>query len=159
MDALAAVSAAGLLLLILGVVSPFLELSIEGRRLAASVVSAVISVFTTGGNLFGILVLFPLMAFPLVEMAGLVYVFWVLRFGTGLPHCRTIYRFVVHIREWSMIDIFLLGVLVAVVKLADLADVAPGAGLYLLGGAMGMLLILLWGHEPDDIWAYLEHQP
>ena len=38
-------------------------------------------------------------------------------------------------RTWSMIEVMMLGVLVALVKIADYATVIPGVALFVLGGA------------------------
>ena len=59
-------------------------------------------------------------------------------------------------RPWTMVEIFLLGILVAFVKLAGMAEIVPGVALW----AFGFLIITLsWATsslEPHVIWRRVE---
>ena len=59
------------------------------------------------------------------------------------------------LRPWCMVPVFLLGVLVAVVKLAGMADVSPGIGLAGFG-LLTVLLTILGRLSPHVIWRYAE---
>jgi paraquat-inducible protein A len=53
------------------------------------------------------------------------------------PHwVATLLRGYEFVREWSMIEIMLLGVLVALIKIAELATVIPGLALFVLGAGL-----------------------
>jgi paraquat-inducible protein A len=55
------------------------------------------------------------------------------------------------LRPWSMLEVGLLGALVAVIKLAGLLEVIPGIGLVALA-ALSMLIIYIAGRDIRDLW-------
>jgi paraquat-inducible protein A len=60
--------------------------------------------------------------------------------------------------EWSMVEVFLLGVLVALVKLLHLASVVPGVALWSFG-AMMLLHAAAWSaFDARALWARLERR-
>ena len=56
-----------------------------------------------------------------------------------------------HSREWAMTDIFLLGILIAMTKLGDMASVTPGPGLFCLVVAVLLRLIVETLAQPDQL--------
>lgn len=59
-------------------------------------------------------------------------------------------------QTWSMIEVMLLGVLVALVKIADYATVIPGIALFILGALVVVLAAMQASFEPRDIWSRIE---
>lgn len=55
------------------------------------------------------------------------------------------------LRPWNMLEVCLLGALVAVIKLAGMLDVIPGAGLIALA-ALSVVLIYIAGRDVRDLW-------
>lgn len=60
-----------------------------------------------------------------------------------------------HLRPWSMLEVCLLGILVAIVKLAGMLDVHPGLGLWALA-MLTVLIILISGKGIRRLWKDLE---
>ncbi|KPC33652.1 Paraquat-inducible protein A [Pseudomonas syringae pv. cilantro] len=76
---------------------------------------------------------------PLLQI---VLLFWVLvhaHRGVIAPGFKTCMRALEHLRPWSMLEVCMLGVLVAIVKLSGMLNVHPGLGLW----AMAMLMVLI----------------
>src|SRR4051812_21738294 len=82
--------------------------------------------------------------------------------GLRLPrpprHLRRVYTVVEHLRPWSMVEVFLLGVLVACIKLIDLVHIEIGVAFY----ALGLLLLTMIAAEAalDDqaVWEEMERR-
>jgi paraquat-inducible protein A len=55
-------------------------------------------------------------------------------------------------RTWSMIEVMMLGVLVALVKIADYAKVIPGTALFALGGLVFLLAAIETTFDPKEVW-------
>jgi paraquat-inducible protein A len=56
------------------------------------------------------------------------------------------------LRPWSMNEVLLLGILVALTKIAELADVIPGEGLF---AVVGLVVLLPWiasTFDPGAVW-------
>ena len=57
---------------------------------------------------------------------------------------------------WSMIEVMLLGVLVALIKIADYATVVPGLALYALGALVFLLAGMQASFDPHAVWERVE---
>ncbi|AKA23080.1 paraquat-inducible protein A [Pseudomonas chlororaphis] len=83
---------------------------------------------------------------------------WVLGFacaGHAAPGFKACMRALEHLRPWSMLEVCLLGILVAIVKLAGMLDVHPGLGLWSLS-MLTVLIILISGKGIRRLWDDLE---
>lgn len=96
---------------------------------AVSVVSGILALFHEGEYfLFGVLTLFTLL-FPCVKL-GLLAVIWVER-EHNLTRVRRLHHWVEHLGKWSMLDVFVVAILVVALKSASVAELHIGSGLYL----------------------------
>ncbi len=59
---------------------------------------------------------------------------------------------------WSMPEVMLLGILVALIKIAALASVIPGVGLYAMGVLVVLLAAIKLTFDPRQIWQRLQWQ-
>jgi len=71
--------------------------------------------------------------------------------GTLLRHQGTA-------QTWSMVEVMMLGVLVALVKIADYATVIPGTALFVLGGLIVMLAAMQATFDPREVWQRIQWQ-
>ncbi|HWA86810.1 MAG TPA: paraquat-inducible protein A [Opitutus sp.] len=96
---------------------------------AISVVGGIITLFREGEYfLFGVLTLFTL-AFPCVKL-GLLAIIWAER-EHNLTRVRRLHHWVEHLGKWSMLDVFVVAILIVAMKSAAVADLHVGVGLYL----------------------------
>ena len=80
-----------------------------------------------------VVVLFTTVAAPLLKLGCMTYVLLGLKLTQPPRHLRQVFAWVEHLRPWSMIEVYLLGVFVAYVKLADMVHIDIGVALYALG--------------------------
>ena len=68
-------------------------------------------------------------------------------------HERTVlYRIVESVGRWSMIDIFMLSVLVALVRLGSIASIEPGAGALAFAAVVVITMIAATSFDPRLMW-------
>ncbi len=152
LDRAAALYIAALLLWAMANTFPFVALKLSGRIEENLMVSGPLALARAGMPELGLLVFLTSILFPLLTIAGTLYVLLPLRFGWRFPGVAPTYRMVRLLTPWSLIGVFMLGVLVSIVKLLDLADVVPGTGLYAF---VGLLLVSAAAHANLDhgaIW-------
>lgn len=125
-----ALNLAALLLFFMANAFPFLSLDIGGRMEENLLFSASLAFFHQGMGELGVLVFLTSILFPLVTIAGMLYVLLAQGRGYPLPGGAAVYRLVRAVAPWSLIGVFMLGVLVSIVKLRELATVIPGISLY-----------------------------
>ena len=64
-----------------------------------------------------------------------------IRLDFGRSYGLLLYRIYHHLRDWGMLEVYLMGVLVAIVKLADMAAITVGLGLVCF---ISLLLVQVW---------------
>lgn len=105
---------------------------------------------------------------PIALVAGLSIIFapalqiivltWVLvhaRGGRIAPGFSSCMRALEHLRPWSMLEVCLLGILVAIIKLGGMVDVHPGIGLWAMA-ILTILILLIAGRDVRGLWDELE---
>lgn len=96
---------------------------------AISVVSGIITLFREGEFfLFTVLTLFTLV-FPCVKL-GLLALIWLER-AHDLARMRRLHGWVESLGKWSMLDVFVVAILIVAMKSAAVAEIHLGSGLYL----------------------------
>jgi paraquat-inducible protein A len=93
---------------------------------------------------------------PALDIAMLLYLTLPLRLGMRPPGFATVFRFAQAARPWGMIEVFLLGVLVSLVKLASLATVLPGIALWSFGALMVLLAAASGSLDAHQLWEHAE---
>lgn len=95
---------------------------------AVSVVGGIVTLFEEEEYfLFGVLTLFTLV-FPAVKL-GLLTLIWAER-GHDLQKVRRLHERVGQLGKWSMLDVFVVAILIVVMKSAGVAQIDVGAGVY-----------------------------
>lgn len=122
--------ATALLLFLTGIFFPFFHVTkFWVFDDAVSVVGGIITLFHAGEYfLFAVLTLFTLV-FPVVKL-GLLTVIWLER-EHDLSRVRRLHRKVEQAGRWSMLDVFVVAILIVTLKSASVAEIHIGAGLYL----------------------------
>jgi paraquat-inducible protein A len=99
------------------------------------------------------LVLLTTLIAPLVQLAAVVYVLLPLRLRRVAPGFGRVLRTMHAVRPWVMVEVYMLGVLVALVKLTALALVEPGVGLWAFGAVMLLIAATSSAFDHDHVWA------
>ena len=144
-----------LVLLILAVGYPFLGMKIGGLVEQNHLYSGALTLWRLGMGELGIVVALTSILFPVLTVLGMIWVLLPVRLGVLPPFPGPVYRMVRALEPWSMVGVFLIGTLIAVVKLKSMADVLPGTGLYAFAGALVMLSAARANFEPEALFAHI----
>jgi paraquat-inducible protein A len=96
------------------------------------------------------------MLVPCLLLGALVYVLWPMKLGHRLPANRRIFRLALTLRPWSMTEVFLLGILVSVFKLAKMATIIPGTALFSFLALVFVLAAVNTFLVPISIWEKMD---
>jgi paraquat-inducible protein A len=118
-----------LLLLLIANAFPFLTLKVQGQLQSSYLISGAIDLYREGMPEIAVAVVLFVVVFPLLKILVGLAVVGPLTFGRKLPGANALYRLFDKLHPWAMMEIFLLGVLVAYTKLIDLATVELGPSL------------------------------
>jgi len=135
---------------------PMLGLTIVGREASTTVFGGVETLWQDGQELVAALVLFTAVIAPALQI-GLMLAIVVGALRTPVPKwVGTLMRHHPVTRIWSMIEVMMLGVLVALVKIADYATVIPGVALFVLWVLVFLLAAIQANFDPREVWERIE---
>lgn len=149
-------SSAGLIFMVIAHIFPFLTMK-SGSMITELTLGESVLVFWQDGNplLAAALAFFTIFA-PLALIGGLLYVAAPLRHGMALPGASEVTRWLQRLEPWSMLEVFLLGMLVSLLKLGHLADLTFGTGFWALAGLVFCTSAAMGGIDRMELWDRLE---
>jgi paraquat-inducible protein A len=147
-----ALTVAAAMVLIVANVSPLMDLSVVGRTASTTIVGGAYEMWLQDEQITGILVAFCAVIAP----AGYVLFMLTLLLAARrplIPHwAGEMLRWAHHFEVWSMLEVMMLGILVALIKIAELATVTAGIGMFAVGALVLLFPAILVTFDPDDLW-------
>lgn len=134
---------------------PIMQLSLLGQTSQDTVWSGVVGLYESGMQGIAVVVFLCSMVVPLLKLLCQLLVLLSIRMDFARSYGLLLYRIYHHMREWGMLEVYLMGILVAMVKLMDLADLSLGLGLFCF---IALLLVQVWLEvtmAPHQIWEAL----
>ncbi|PID45686.1 MAG: paraquat-inducible protein A [Proteobacteria bacterium] len=150
-----ALAITGLILFLVANLFPLISLKVLGITQHGNLISATLALFNADMPSLGLLILFTTILFPLFSLLGMIYVFTTVRMNHFTPAIAPLFRFLRSTDAWGMLEIFLLALIVAAVKLADITEVIAGISLYAFIMLIITLTVLSLTLNPDDVWDHL----
>ncbi|MBK6866154.1 MAG: paraquat-inducible protein A [Ideonella sp.] len=151
-----ALASGALLVFVLGNVRDIVTLDLRGAETPVTLYESIIATWVAGEHVVALLAFATAFAFPLAVILLRLYVLWPLTMGRVARGFVPSMRALRWVSRWSMVEVFMVGTLVAIVKLAGLASVIPGVGIVsyavltlLLAANHAAGLHGLWWHAED----------
>lgn len=135
---------------------PFMDFKIEGRVQESTLISGVIGLHDGGHWGLAGLVLLTSIVLPLSKILSMLYVLLPLKFNRRVPHVAATFRMVETLSLWAMTEVYMLGVLVAYIKLTKLATIVPGVALFAFAALIVVMAAADVVLEPRLVWQKLE---
>lgn len=157
LDVMLALAVTGLIVLILANTYPIVTLQVQNTTREATLWGAILATYDTGVAFVALLAALTVFFFPLLQLLLYMHVLLPLRFGLRGVGFNWAMHALRAMQPWSMVEVFVLGVLVAVVKLAGMAEVTPQLGMW--GFAiLTVLLTLLNSFDLHQLWDIAEER-
>ncbi len=145
----AAIAAAALILYPFAVSLPLIEIEQFGHTQASSVLQGVTALLSHGHLAVGVIVLLCSVILPLTKLGALL----VLSTGVlGTRHQVLTYRLVEWTGRWGMLDVLLVAILVAALKIGDIMKVSIGPGLGAFTTCVALSLLAAATFDPHALW-------
>jgi paraquat-inducible protein A len=102
------------------------------------------------------MVLLTTIVVPTLQMICMLYVLIPLKMNRLPRKAKKVIRFILHLKPWGMVEVFMIGILVAYVKLAKMATIIPGVAAFAFMALVfvltaSMMVVdehLIWGRIP-----------
>lgn len=129
-SAMLALALAALMVFVIANLFPIIEIQLGGKSSAATLWQAILSSYDAGVSPIAALAAVTVFFFPLLQILLFLYVLLPLTRGYVPWHFASAMHALRLFQPWGMVEVFLLGVLVAMVKLVGVSEVSLGVGLW-----------------------------
>jgi paraquat-inducible protein A len=143
----------------LGNAYPLVSMHVNGSSRETTLIGAAQGLYVQGYATLAALVLLTTVIGPLLQIVALLYVLiplWRKRAAYGQT---AVIRLLTRVRPWSFMEVFMLGALVALVRLAKFAHVVPGIALWSCALLMLCLSALASVTSPEQLWRWAARHP
>lgn len=155
-DTAIALAVCALVLFVLSNLYPLVAMHVNGNSRETTLTGAALGLYAQGYDSLAVLVFITTVAAPLLQIAALLYVLiplWRHRRALGQ---NAVFRLLTNVRSWSFMEVFMLGALVALVRLSKFAHIVPGVSLWSCALFMICLSELTSLTSPEQFWRWVE---
>jgi len=119
-----------------------------------TIMSGVVYFWTSGSWYLALIIFFASIMVPLLKMLALVLLLLSVQRRSRWQQAQRarLYRLVEFVGRWSMLDIYVVAVIVALVQLKALATIQPGAGAAAFGAVVVLTMFSAMAFDPRLIW-------
>ena len=151
-----ALALAAAIVFIVANAAPLMELSAVGRHASTTIVGGVYEMWQQGEQVTAVIVAFCAVIAPGGYILFMLTVLLAVRRPPAPYWVGEMLRWAHSMQPWSMNEVMILGILVALIKIAELATVEPGIGMYALGGLVVLLVAIMITFDPREVWNRVE---
>lgn len=150
-----ALSLTGLILFFPAMLLPVMTLDAMGLEMATNLVHGISVLFRSGFHAVAILVLLTGVAIPFIKLLILFIVSLGILFKSGSYPLMLLFRTYRFLDEWGMLEIYMLGILVSIIKLKDLAQLSYGMGLLCFSALLVITVCTAISLDEHRYWSML----
>jgi paraquat-inducible protein A len=131
---------------------PLMGLSVLGLTASTTILGGALEMWQTGEPITATIVAFCAVIAPGLYTLFLLSVLIAARRPPAPHWVGEMLRWALSMQPWSMIEVMMLGILVALIKIAELATVDPGIGMYAVGALVVLFPAIMVSFDPREVW-------
>ena len=151
-----ALTLTALIVLIVANTMPLMRLSAVGRATSTTIVGGAYDMWMQGQEVTAVIVAFCAVIAPTAYLLFLLMVLLAVRRPPAPQWVGEMLRWAESMHPWSMNEVMLLGILVALIKIAELATVDAGIGMYAVGALVLLFPAIMVSFDPHEVWKRVE---
>lgn len=151
----AALAITGLVALALANVYPIIGMNNAGLTSECTLWGAVLVCWQAGSWMTAVLASVTVLLMPVLELALSAWILVPLSMDRLPPAFPEIARLLQFIRPWTMVHVFLLGILITIIKLSSMASIVVGPGLWSFA-ALTLLTTAVGSFDQNELWSRSE---
>ena len=157
-DTAIALALTALVLFIIANAYPLVAFKVNGTTRLATLTGAALGLYDQGYATLAVLVAITAMLVPLTQILAFLYVLVPVRVGLRAPGQEALFRVLAAVRPWGMSEVFVLGTIVALVKLSAEAEVSARVALIAYGLLMFTLTALASVTPTEQFWQWISRR-
>ena len=131
-------------------------LSAVGRQASTTIIGGAYEMWLQGQDVTAMIVAFCAVIAPASYILFMLTVLIAVRRPPAPHWVGEMLRWADSMQPWSMSEVMMLGILVALIKIAELATVEPGIGMYGVGGLIVLFAAIMVTFHPREVWQRIE---
>ena len=151
-----ALTVAAAIVFIIANTSPLMGLSAVGRYADTTIAGGMRQMWAQGERVTAVIVAFCAMVAPGGYILFMLTVLLAARRPPAPAWIGEVLRGASSLQPWSMSEVMILGILVALIKIAELATVEPGVGMYAMGALVLLLAAIAMTFEVSEVWKRIQ---
>jgi paraquat-inducible protein A len=151
-----ALTIAAAILFVVANTSSLMNLSVVGRTASTTIIEGAYQMWQQDEEITGVLVAFCAVIAPGGYLLVMLTLLLAARRWPAPYWVGEMLRWVSHFQIWSMLEVMLLGILVALIKIAELATVDAGIGMFAVGALVVLIPAIAVNFNDRDLWQRLE---
>jgi paraquat-inducible protein A len=154
----AAFAIAAVVFLMIAMAFPFLALSSSGLENVMTLPQAALSVYRNHSPVLALIVFVGIIGAPTILLTSLLALTVPLVLQRPVPWLPAAGKLVTILSEWNMVEVFVIGVIVSLVKIGHLAHVIIGLSFWAYLAFAFCLTAALSGLDRLEVWRAIEAQ-
>ena len=148
----------GIILYLIANTHPFLGFQIGSQVRETTLATGIFQLYQQDMNILATLVLLTVVIVPATHLLCLLYILIPLKAKRTPRYLSQIFRLYFSIKPWGMMEIFMLGILVAGFKLLKMATIIPGIALFAFMALIFVLAAISVTFDEHLVWEKIDYQ-
>ena len=153
-----ALSLAGLLLFIPAIHLPLLTFNVIGLESSGDILGSTIAMLRAGFVFTGIAVFLTSVIVPFVKLLLLFVVSLQIRSNSAGRKTGLLLRYYRHLDEWGMLEVYMIGILVTIIKMMHMAKISYDIGFFCFIGLLSTTLLSSTFMDEEFFWEEIDRQ-
>ena len=133
-----------------------MDLSAVGRYASTTIPNGAYEMWLQGEKITAVIVAFCAVIAPGAYILFMLTVLLAVRRPPAPHWVSELLRWGKAMQPWSMGEVMILGIMVALIKIAELASVDVGIGMYAIGGLVVLFAAIAMTFDPREVWRRVE---
>lgn len=153
-----ALSTTGLLLYFPAILLPLMTMKSFGFSDSANILDSIINFYNNGYYFVSFMVLVSAVVFPLVLLTSIFIISLQLYLQRYPSYLAKLFRTYLHLEEWAMVEVYLLGIMVSIIKMAHTAEILYHMGFFCFIGLVLLTITIATIIDHEVFWQTIENK-
>ena len=128
-----------------------IQSSLKGEQ-QNTILSGVAQFWHDGDYPVALIIFTASVVIPLLKVLSIIALCVAVRSGRSPQAMTRLYRATEYVGRWSMVDVFVVAILVGVVQLGSVLQIEPGSGAFAFAGVVVLTMLAAHSFDPRLIW-------
>jgi len=156
LDRTLALTITAAIVLIVTNTNSLMGLQAAGREASTTILGGALEMWLQGQEITAILIAFCAVFAPAIHIGFMLTVLLAARRYPAPWWAGLLLRWAEWHEGWGMIEVMMLGIMVALIKIAELARVIPGIGMFAAGALVLLIAAMTVSFDPEEVWERIE---